>query len=269
MKSAYVLLALLACGCPGALAGRPGAGAVRALLNTEVTCPTPPGPAYANEQIKDPAVTCTKGGPNYDAAGNYCPACYLYQRYSEHASGSFVATGTPAQDHFLVLPTKPCSGVEMYSVTACGPGDAALDYAWSLLSGPEKATKGLGVNGNHRRTQHQLHIHVANVQPSLAEALKGLKTGSGPTAIDCAAHQATGCKVSTAAVTDRTSISAQCSTASSPSAAKAFETVYAGQPQAVIYSALLVTSPRPGDICIVRATDRQVECLLSCADCHC
>lgn len=55
-----------------------------------------------------------------------------------------------------MLPTKPCSGVEMYSVTACGPGDAALDYAWSLLSGPEKATKGLSVNGNHRRTQHQV-----------------------------------------------------------------------------------------------------------------
>lgn len=54
-----------------------------------------------------------------------------------------------------VLPTKPCSGTEMYAAAACGPGDAALDYAWSLLSGPEKAIKGVGMNGNHRRTQHQ------------------------------------------------------------------------------------------------------------------
>ncbi|KAL4447727.1 hypothetical protein ABPG75_004946 [Micractinium tetrahymenae] len=244
MRGLCLLLLLLASAATGH-AGR--AGAFRSLLNTEVTCQKQPGPAYANEEIKDPAVTCVKGGPNYDAKGNYCPACYLYQRFSEGAPGRFVATGTPAQDHFLVLPTKPCSGVEMYAAAACG-GDAALDYAWGLLSGPQKATKGVGVNGNHRRTQHQLHIHVADVQPSLAAALKGVTAGSAPTTIDCAARQATGCKVSTAAVTDRTPISAQCLSAADPSAAKAFERVYGGQPQAVIYSALLVTSPRPGDI---------------------
>lgn len=37
--------------------------------------------------------------------------------------------------------------------------------------------------------------------------------------------------VSTAAVTDRTPISAQCFAAATPSAAKAFERVYGGQPE--------------------------------------
>ena len=43
----------------------------------------------------------------------------------------------------------------MFSAPACG-GDAILDHAYGLLSGPQKAVKGLGVNGNHRRTQHQV-----------------------------------------------------------------------------------------------------------------
>lgn len=55
------------------------------------------------------AIPSTLSIQNYDAAGNYCPACYLYQRYSEHASGSFVATGTPAQDHFLVRHPLTCT----------------------------------------------------------------------------------------------------------------------------------------------------------------
>lgn len=133
--------------------------------------------------------------------------------------------GTPQ-----VLPTQPCSGVEMFDAPACGPGDAALDHAWALLTGPEKATKGVGVNGNHRRTQHQarargrfaaadgwvctprtfpmghrtspaprptpaqLHIHVADVQSSLLSALNGLKAGAGWTTISCSAGPAQNCK---------------------------------------------------------------------------
>ena len=64
-------------------------------------------------------------------------------------------------------------------------------------------------------------------------------------------------------VTDRTPIAAQCVAASSPAAARPFETVYA-TPNDVIYSAMVVASPRQGEICIVRATDRPVSTALAC-----
>ena len=48
-------------------------------------------------------------------------------------------------------------------------------------------------------------------------------------------------------VTDRTPIAAQCVPASSPAAARPFETVYA-TPNDVIYSAMVVASPRQGEI---------------------
>ena len=59
-------------------------------------------------------------------------------------------------------------------------------------------------------------------------------------------------------VTDRTPIAAQCVAATSPAAARPFETVYV-TPNDAIYSAMLVASPRQGEICIVQATDRPVS----------
>lgn len=45
-RGACLMLFLVAAAVTRASAGRLGAGAIRALLNTEVTCPKPTGPAY-------------------------------------------------------------------------------------------------------------------------------------------------------------------------------------------------------------------------------
>lgn len=111
------LLPAVRCTCPHQAIARVTAGC---LAQPALCCPCCPAcatlppntPAQLTCPLPFPTFPCALAIPfcpmqNYDATGNYCPACYLYERYSEQAPGSFVATGTPAQDHFLVRHSGP------------------------------------------------------------------------------------------------------------------------------------------------------------------
>ena len=143
----------------------------RALLAGVVPCPIgnpTPGQPYHQEEIANPQQTCASGTNNFKANGDFCRACDIYVDIAMKQQGDFAQTSP--RDHVLVMPTKPCRGVEdANSVPACG-GEGIWDAAWRAVVGDSKQF-GLAVNPTARRTRHQLHIHVAKMLPSLQKSL--------------------------------------------------------------------------------------------------
>ena len=242
------------------------------LVWDNTKCPlggTPFNGDYRNENIIDVADTCRKGSKNNaDNDQNYCPACDLYVDFSAKA----VQTQNPpftqsfgSGGHQLVLPIKPCRGVDDWKTRAadCG-GEAIFDYAWQLVGTPATAYA-LAINPSGRRGRHQMHVHVAKLEQSFKPILEDLVKKNNPNVwygISCPTNKVPkGCSLGKAGGND--SIQAKWVQASSASAAKPFENVYSN-PANTATDTLVVTSPTGNGWVIVRANDRQAECFLYC-----
>jgi hypothetical protein len=123
------------------------------------------------------------------------------------------------------------------------------------------------VNPVQRRSQDQLHIHVAQLQQGLLPALQDIanKKYTSFTPITCSPKVATGCKVDTAAT--NSGLQAKFVPAGSPGAAKPFEAVY-GNPANEQNDVTVVSQPNGAGngVVILRANDRPAECFLYCQD---
>jgi hypothetical protein len=73
-----------------------------------------------------------------------------------------------------VLPVAPCTGVESFVNTTGCSGEDIWDAAWATLPSSDHHVKALGINAVHHRTQHQMHVHVAEIQRELGSWLQSL-----------------------------------------------------------------------------------------------
>jgi CDP-diacylglycerol pyrophosphatase len=163
--------------------------------------------------------------------------------------------------HRLVLPVAPCRGVEDWRT--CG-GEPIWDYAWGFTGGSDF---GLAINPVQRRSQDQMHVHVAKLQSGLFPALQDVanKKLTTWTPIKCSSKVANGCKVDKTAKTS--GLQAKFVQAGSPSAAMPFANVYSN-PANEQDDVTVVSQPHgPGKgVVILRANDRPAECFLYCQD---
>ncbi|KAH7617713.1 hypothetical protein NADE_004115 [Nannochloris sp. 'desiccata'] len=100
---------------------------------------------------------------------DFCKACDLYVNHIQGKTGVFTETSERG-GHRLVVPIAPCRGVEDWKEKKCG-GEDIWDHAWGFAGGPDF---GLAVNPVQRRSQHQLHIHIAKLQQGLLPALRDI-----------------------------------------------------------------------------------------------
>lgn len=234
---------------------------------------------YGHEKLNDASQTCAGGTANNactspNGCKDYCPACGLYVGISWTAPQSQMFTQTSERGgHRMVLPVQPCRGVEDWKVrwNACG-GEKIWDYAWKYAgsAGPTTAYA-LGANSPTQRTQHQLHVHVAKMQASLAKVLSNVDRFQDRdwVSIVCTNKIADDCKWNK----DPTAspIQAKYVDGSSISDANPFEVVY-GNGNNEMTDVILVTQQTTRGIVVLRANDRPVECFLDCDnDCqtHC
>lgn len=256
---AFALLALLAA---------PLAHGHRLLL---ATC----GPATGYEQSKVVNVLqdCRQTGPNYA-----CPGCYLYRTYSlpNKAAGPFFVTS--AADR-LVLPTAPCRGVEEWVRTSCGK-ERIWQYAWGLLTtGAQKKATGFGINPTHRRSQHQMHVHVGKIWPSLSGVLDQMKNQPVNKWRNIKCESTTGKQANKNCVLGPGNLQAMLIKADDPSKMNPgpFELVYSDKPDnasgfpnaAAQSTAMMLHSIAAGYFVVVKSRAMQTECFFSNTASHC
>lgn len=125
----------------------------------------------------------------------------------------------------------------------------------------------MAINPVQRRSQDQLHVHVAKVQQGLLPVLKQV-AASGNTqwgAIVCPDNKVPkNCKYDP---NGTSGVQAKFVPASSPSGAKPFQQVYGNIANAQDDTALVTEPLGPGKgVVLVRANDRPAECFLYCQD---
>ncbi len=190
----------------------------------------------------------------------------MYVKHSQvvsSAGGSGFTETSYRGGHRLVLPVAPCRGVEDWQNTQCG-GEPIWDYAWKFAGGRDF---GMAVNPVQRRGQDQLHIHVAKLQNGLQPALIDVanKKYTKWVPIVCSPKVATGCKVDPNATSS--GLQAKFVQASSPTAAKPFQTAYGNIANAQDDVTVVSEPLGPGNgVVIMRANDRPAECFLYCQD---
>jgi hypothetical protein len=54
------------------------------------------------------------------------------------------------------------------------PSEICRDAAWATLPATDQHVKALAINAVHHRTQHQMHMHVADIQKALGSWLQSL-----------------------------------------------------------------------------------------------
>lgn len=110
-----------------------------------------------------------------------------------HAKNNNTAVFVHLSFKTQVVPIAPCRGVEDWKEKKCG-GEDIWDHAWGFAGGPDF---GLAVNPVQRRSQHQLHIHIAKLQQGLLPALRDIAKNKDTswTPIVCNPKVATKCKV--------------------------------------------------------------------------
>jgi len=81
-------------------------------------------------------------------------------------------THTEQSGHKLLMPQKPCTGVENWDRGSC-PRDDIWDKGQADLDaeGRDGLAWGMAINPVSRRGQHQMHVHVDQVQPTLAASI--------------------------------------------------------------------------------------------------
>ncbi|KAG7667458.1 hypothetical protein NADE_005215 [Nannochloris sp. 'desiccata'] len=193
---------------------------------------------------------------------DFCKACDLYVNHIQGKTGVFTETSERG-GHRLVVPIAPCRGVEDWKEKKCG-GEDIWDHAWGFAGGPDF---GLAVNPVQRRSQHQLHIHIAKLQQGLLPALRDIAKNKDTswTPIVCNPKVATKCKVDKKATTS--GLQAKFIAANSPSAAKPFQVAYGNSANEDNDVTVVAQPLGPGKgVVVLRANDRPAECFLYCQD---
>lgn len=217
---------------------------------------------WHKESIALPKLTCE----NPD--NNVCSSCDLWNSYKGKTNlvGSppiLYYTGDSSSDHRLVVPTKPCQGVESTKILdpgTCG-GEQIWDVAWSAV--PNTAEYGLAVNPTFRRGMHQLHIHAAKVQRNFQKLLADeVVTNPGtPVKISCTSPDASQCKKDASGPITATYVPGK----TKPSELQPFARDL-GTPFAKKCNAVLITQPKGANgFVVVTAPDRAAECFLYCS----
>lgn len=164
-----------------------------------------------------------------------CCGCFLYAEYCAGKQGPFVTNNNiHASKHTMVMPAKPCTGVEHHSVGDC-PGEAIWNEAYRLLVGAGKQGKyGMAINPVQRRSEHQMHVHLAEVKSTLRAAVEQLAKSQTSGCIDCGGSSTLGtCSVVTGTCKPNSHLTVSIhSGILEPAAAKPFETVYGKDPHA-------------------------------------
>jgi len=100
-----------------------------------------------------------------------CCSCFLYTRHCAGVpSGRFVTAGS--SDHILLMPSGPCTGVENWDRLPC-PKEAIWDQGLAEIknAGKDPSSWGMSINPVSRRGQHQMHVHLGEVQLNVAKAI--------------------------------------------------------------------------------------------------
>jgi len=202
-----------------------------------------------------------------------CKSCWVYENYSAKVQGHQWAYSdrvhpdqkpdVSSRDHVLVVPAPACTGVEAWNTAACG-FEYIWDAAWRLITAAGKdRTKAMAINGQHTRGQHQMHIHVADIQRSLGSWFSTLPVDGTWHSTACTGTSPLKCSGSAG------SVSAACKAVhpgKGPSDATPFETVYTHSYDAnsSAKTITLVFSPSADVFCVAKMDDRPAECLLYC-----
>jgi len=140
--------------------------------------------------------------------------------------------------HALVMPADACTGVENWDRPGC-PQEAIWDAAASELDKAGKAGWGMAINPVNKRGQHQMHVHLAQLYPSLIKTVKYvyhtlLQEKKHTFHLDCDLSQThkrfDHCKNMTNSATFFTPLVIIKDEHDDPSKAKPFETVYGPNP---------------------------------------
>jgi hypothetical protein len=91
-----------------------------------------------------------------------------------------------------VLPVAPCTGVESFVNTTGCSGEDIWDAAWATLPSSDHHVKALGINAVHHRTQHQMHVHVAEIQRELGSWLQSLPSDGNWYNTSCGTNSSNG-----------------------------------------------------------------------------
>src|SRR5262249_39982668 len=108
------------------------------------------------------------------------PGCRLYDAADHYVIIKDNASDKPKA--YLILPTMKVTGIEDPQILE-KPVVDFWQYAWARSAtypGRPPADTALAINSKNGRTQGQLHIHIACVQPDVKAALLGSDVPSYP-----------------------------------------------------------------------------------------
>jgi hypothetical protein len=175
--------------------------------NTRATPPCCGAKNYYNSAVVDVTLDCRNSGgdtKNFDQCKD--SGCFLFAaangigRPQPPVANGVSLLATKA-DHPLAVPTAPCRGVEDAAKGVAGCKASSIwDEAWAagvVAQNRDERAWGLAVNPTNLRGEHQLHVHVAQVQRSLQRALAEVATKqlTAPTEIDCTNRVTDACKL--------------------------------------------------------------------------
>jgi len=110
------------------------------------------------------------GGPLAKPDASCC-SCFLYAAYCAGNSGFVTHNPKGSSDHTLLMPASACSGIENWNRAGC-PGESIWNEGEQLLTNAKRdALWGMSINPVGRRGQHQMHVHLAEVDKSLMAAI--------------------------------------------------------------------------------------------------
>jgi CDP-diacylglycerol pyrophosphatase len=164
---------------------------VRRLINGAVVCAMLLGTAFAQSSSRDQLrfivqQLCLK---HWRVTGDPAPCIHLTADAGGSDPRAFaVLADRKGGAHLLLIPVATISGIESQEVRAPGAFNF-FEAAWRARDGlsdtigytPPRAAVGLAVNPVHGRSQDQLHIHIACLNPAVYAALQadGAKLGTG------------------------------------------------------------------------------------------
>ncbi len=164
---------------------------VRWLINGALVCAALPGVAFAQSSSRDQLrfIVQRLCLTHWRVTGDPAPCMRLTAEQGGSDRRAFaVLADRKGGAHLLLIPVATISGIESRKVRAPGAFNF-FEAAWQArdaLSGtigytPPRAVIGLAVNPAQRRSQDQLHIHIACLNPSVYAALQAevAKLGTG------------------------------------------------------------------------------------------
>ncbi|WIA23072.1 hypothetical protein OEZ85_001417 [Tetradesmus obliquus] len=228
-------------------------------------------------------------------ANNYCDSCFLYFAYCASKQGGTIAPGAltfvtngknpvSPTEHALLMPNKPCRGVEVWQDAFCGD-----EQIWDVALALYTANKGdptkyfdyvFAVNSMRKRTQHQLHMHVglitSGVKPGLSDGYKWAKAQKPSPAtsslIACTKSTAVQCTFDASKqMATQNTIRVTIKPGDAPSAAQPFNTVYGpiaptAPNDATKFNSMAVVAPAANEWLVLQLLNGAAECLLPDAE---